>query len=49
LTLLSLLAIGLLYSFRSYIKEASKANPDPTKQEFVDKYKEKFKKVKDFV
>ena len=49
LTLLWLWAILLLYSFRSYIQEASKANPDPTKQEFIDKYKEKFRKVKDMV
>jgi hypothetical protein len=39
----------ILYSFRSYIQEASKANPDPTKQEFIDKYKEKFRKIKDMV
>lgn len=49
LTLLWLLAILVLYSFRSYIKEASKPNPDPTKQEFIDKYKEKYKKVKEMV
>jgi len=49
LTLLWVLAIIVLYSFRSYIKEASKSNPDQTKQEFVDTYKEKYKKIKDMV
>ena len=49
ITLLWLLVIAVLYSFRFYIKEASKPNPDPTKQEFIDKYKEKYKKVKDMV
>ena len=48
-TLLCLLAIVLLYSFSSYIKEASKVTPDPNKQEFVDWYKEKYKTVRSWV
>jgi hypothetical protein len=43
------LAIVLFYSFSSYLKEASKAVPDPEKQEYIDKYKEKYKKVKDII
>ncbi len=48
-TLLCLLAIVLLYSFSSYIKEASKVTPDLNKQEFVDWYKEKYKTVRSWV
>ena len=49
LTLLWLLAIILFYSFRFYIKEATKPNPDPTNQEYVEKYKENYRKVKDML
>jgi len=49
LTLLWLLAIVLFYTFSSYIKEASKPIPDPEKQEYIDKYKEKYKKVKGMI
>lgn len=45
-TLLWLLAIALLYSFSTYIKEASKITPNQDKQEFIDWYKEKLKTVK---
>ena len=48
-TLLWLLAIVLFYTFSSYLKEASKPVPDPEKQEYIDKYKEKYKKVKDMI
>ena len=49
LTLLWLLAIGFLYSFSLYIKEASKSVPNEKYASYVEKYKEKLKKVKDYV
>ena len=45
-TLFSLLAIALFYSFSVYIKEASKITPDADKQEYVNSYKDKYGKVK---
>jgi len=49
LILLWILAIALFYSFSVYIKEASKINPDQKYVSYIEKYKEKYKKVKDMV
>ena len=46
LTLLWVIAIVLFYTFSGYIKEASQVKVDPDKQEYLDKYKEKFQRVK---
>jgi hypothetical protein len=32
--------------FSTYIKEASNPNPDQEKQEYIDKYKDKYKQIK---
>lgn len=49
LTLLGVLAIAALYLFSTYIKEASNPNPDQNKQEYIDKYKIKYKQIKDLL
>lgn len=46
LTLLSILAAAIFYSFSTYITEASKPTPDSNYQEYITKYKEKYKKIK---
>ena len=46
LTLLWVVAIVLLYTFSGYIKEASQVKVDPDRQEYLQKYKEKFQRVK---
>lgn len=49
ITLLWLLAIAFFYSFRIYIKEASKPAPDSNYVSYVQKYKWYYKKVKNFL
>ena len=46
LILLGVLAIAALYLFRTYIKAYSNPNPDPKSQEYIDKYKDKYKQVR---
>lgn len=46
LTLLWIIAIVLFYTFSGYIKEASQVRIDPDKQEYIEKYKDKFQRVK---
>jgi len=48
-TLLSILAIAIFYSFSTYIKEASKTTPDSEYQNYVASYKEKYKNVKEML
>lgn len=47
-TLLWVLAIALFYSFSMYIREASKPKLDDNYVSYVQKYKEKYKSVKEF-
>ena len=49
LTLLWVLAIALLYSFSTYIKQASKTTPDSQYASYVQSYKEKYGKVREFL
>jgi len=49
LILLGVVAIAALYLFSTYIKAYSDHNPDPKKQEYIDKYKDKYKQVKSFI
>lgn len=49
ITLLGILAIAVLYLFSSYIKESSNPNPDPQKQEYINKYKDKYKQVRNLM
>lgn len=49
LTLFWILAIALFYSFSVYLEQATKPNPDESYQSYVVKYKEKYKKVKEFL
>lgn len=49
LTLLWVLAIALFYSFSTYITEATKAVPDSKYQNYIQTYKERYKKVKEMI
>ena len=49
LTLLWVLAIALLYSFSTYIKQASKTTPDSQYASYVQTYKEKYGKVRELL
>ncbi len=44
--LIGVLAIVAFYLFRKYINEASKPNLEQTQQEFVNKYKDTYKKIR---
>lgn len=46
LILLGILVIVVLYLFSTYIKESSNPSPDAKKQEYINKYKDKYKQVK---
>ncbi len=46
LILLGILVIVVLYLFSTYIKESSNPNPDVKEQEYINKYKDKYKRLK---
>ena len=49
LTLLWIWAIVILYSFNTYIKQFSKSSVDSNYQEYVETYKEKYKRIKNLM
>ena len=49
LTLIWIAALTLIYSFDTYITQASQTKVDSKYQEYVEKYKDKLWKVKDFI